>query len=133
MSCRLFNQQSLVDDYVEYLIEDKSFQKNTSEYTEYIDMFVEGIWYEDLEYKYICVDNIDILKLFIYIRENEIDILDYITEYMKNDENNHNDIREKIIKLSVYVYLRNNEEVILDIYSHILKKKLMKKLKFEEE
>ena len=132
MSCRLFNQQTLVDDFIEYLIEDLSFKKDTSEYTEYIDMFVDGIFYQDLERRYIY-DDVDMIHLFVYIREIEVDMLDYITEYMKDDKNNRHYIIEKIIKLSVYVYLRNNEEVILDIYSHTLKKKLMKKLKFEEE
>jgi len=132
MSCSLINQQTLVDDFIEYLIEDLSFKKDTSEYTEYIDMFVDGIFYQDLERRYIY-DDVDMIHLFVYIREIEVDMLDYITEYMKDDKNNRHYIIEKIIKLSVYVYLRNNEEVILDIYSHTLKKKLMKKLKFEEE
>ena len=132
MSCSLINQQTLVDDFIEYLIEDLSFKKDTSEYTEYIDMFVDGIFYEDLERRYIYVD-VDMIHLFVYIRETDNDVLEFITEFMKDDKNNRHYIREALIQMCINIYLRNNEEVILDIYSHTLKKKLMKKLKFEEE
>ena len=113
----LFNEDTLIEDFAEYLNEqEEDYDINCDDgYIQYIDNFLEGIYYEDLE-RYYIYDDTDGIELFLYIRETCNDILEYITEYMKDDDINAFRIREALVKHTLFLKLRDVEEKVKDMY-----------------
>ena len=114
--CNLFDEYNLIEDFAEYLNEEEEhYDINCDDsYIQYIDNFLEGIYYEDLERYYN--DDIDGIQLFVYIRDTCNDIIECITEYMKDDEINYFRIREKLVKYALFLKLRDVEEKVKDMY-----------------
>jgi len=115
--CNLFDEYNLIEDFAEYLNEEEEhYDINCDDsYIQYIDNFLEGIYYEDLE-RYYIDDDIDGIQLFVYIRDTCNDIIECITEYMKDDEINYFRIREKLVKYALFLKLRDVEEKVKDMY-----------------
>ncbi len=113
----LFYDETLIEDFAEYLNQqEEQYDINSyDDYIEYIDNFVGGTNFEDLASRYIIGD-VDMIGLFIYIRETDNDVLEFITEYMKDENNCRFTIRFQLIKISIDLYLRDVEEIVKDVY-----------------
>tara|TARA_R110002020_G_C15729092_1_gene723880 strand:+ start:113 stop:493 length:381 start_codon:yes stop_codon:yes gene_type:complete len=114
-------EDTLIEDFAEYLNDEEDYDINCDDdYIEYIDRFVDGIYWSDLQDNYIIGNydgaDIDGMDLFLYIRETDIDLLEYITEYMKDDKNNACYIREALVKMCINIFLRNEKEKVVDMY-----------------
>ncbi len=114
-------EDTLIEDFAEYLNDEIKLNINCDDdYIQYIDNFIEGCWWGDLQDNYIIADydgaDIDGMDLFLYIRETDIDLLECITEYMKDDKNNACYIREALVKMCINIFLRNEKEKVVDMY-----------------